>query len=719
MIGAATGAGRDVTATVGIAPADHLAATCARAVLTDPVIWLLVALGLALRLMVGWLLLGRPLVGDEAEYLAAARVLADGRGFSYYDAAPWLRPPAYPLLLALLARGPVPLLTGIAVVQMGSSLVLGPLIAWIGWLAIGQRTTARLAAGLTLALLPLAVLPWLALTETLFTLLLLGALGSLLARLRGGSAGWLVAVGACLGAACLLRGVAVGAVALAGLVVVVWSDGRWRRRLRDVVLLLAVVVVMLAPWTARNWLAYRALIPLETTASYNLWLRAQGGRGESWMLGELLEQPDPAARQAHALQRATALIQRDPAAYLARGGSEVGDVVRLNFGAAERFMAGHSAGEISRWWLALSLLLDDALYLALLPLAALGLALRGGPLRWLTLGWLGWLVVLAAVFFAITRFRAPALPLLALQAAIALVEWRAVVAALRVGRPVVWLGAAVGLLALGLAAGTLDGWAYRDGWQQRAGWEAAALADRRRLAGDPAGALDALAPMPVDSIVTAMARALALAALGQTGEAEATLTPYRADPRALVALGEVRRLAGDPAGAARYWGTRAVDLANPLDWAWSRLNQPGPRVDIGDGLDLGLVRGMHGDERDSTRRFRWTNGHGQVRLPSTTQGPALLAASLRSFRPAGAATVVRVRLNDREIATWSVSGEWTEYTAPVTLDGAEVVVELVSDDFVQGYADPRSLGVMVDWVEVRTTRVGASVEVGDGGVGRG
>ncbi|MCC6946032.1 MAG: hypothetical protein IT335_15750, partial [Thermomicrobiales bacterium] len=173
------------------------------------------------------------------------------------------------------------------------------------------------------------------------------------------------------------------------------------------------------------------------------------------------------------------------------------------------------------------------------------------------------------------------------------------------------------------------------------------------------------------------------------------------------------------AGAVRHWGTREVDRANPLDWAWRRLNQPGPRVDVGDGLDLGLVRGMHADERDGARRFRWTDGQGQARLQPAAQGPALVTASLRSFRPAGAATVVRVRLSGREIATWSVGGEWTEYTTPVTLDGAEVVVELVSDAFVQGYADPRSLGVMVDWVAVSPARAGASVEAGDGGMGRG
>ena len=73
---------------------------CWRQALTDPVIWALVGVGLALRLLVWATMPEHGFVSDETEYYAAARVLADGRGFSYYDAAPWLRPPGYILMLA-------------------------------------------------------------------------------------------------------------------------------------------------------------------------------------------------------------------------------------------------------------------------------------------------------------------------------------------------------------------------------------------------------------------------------------------------------------------------------------------------------------------------------------------------------------------------------------------------------------------------------------------
>jgi 4-amino-4-deoxy-L-arabinose transferase-like glycosyltransferase len=667
----------------------------------DPVVWGLVLAGLALRLVVGALLGERGFVSDEAEYYAAARVLADGRGFSYYDAAPWLRPPGYLLFLAgcfrLFGEAPAPARW----LQVGLSLALGPLVAWLGWLTTGRRAVARLAAGATLLLLPLAVLPWLLLTETLFTLALLLAIGAVIVARRGGGWGWLAAAGLALGGACLLRGLAAGYVGLVALGLALAGRGDWRARLRDAALVAAVAGAVIAPWTLRNWLAYRAVVPLETTAAYNLWLRAQGGRGETWMLSELLEQPDPPRRQAHALQRGLALVRQDPAGYLARGWRELGDVVRLNAGAAERFMAGYSAGEVSREWLALTLLFDDALYLAVLPLAVVGLARRGGPGRWLTLGWLGWTALAALIFFAISRFRAPLLPLLALQAAIGLVElpgwWRS----LRAGRPAAWATAALAVGLLAVALPSVDLRVYRDGWQARWVWEQAQAAEARRRAGDPAEALARLAELPADNVTVVLARGLALAQLGRIAEAEAVLAGAGEEPRTLAALGEVRRRAGDPAGAARLWNTRAVDVANPLEWAWGRLNEPGARVDAGDGLDLGLARGLHGDERDGATRYRWSTGHAELRLRPAAAG-CRLTARLRAERPPGRLPVpVTVLVDGRPAGRWQVDGAWRLYEVYVHTDGGEVVVELASPTFVPGYADARALGVMIDWVECR------------------
>jgi 4-amino-4-deoxy-L-arabinose transferase-like glycosyltransferase len=668
----------------------------------DPVLWGIVLGGLLVRLIVGLLLPERGFVGDEGEYDAAARVLADGRGFSYYDAAPWLRPPGYPVFLAGLFRLVGPDSEPVRCLQVGLSLLLGPLAAWLGWLVAGRRSVARLAAALTLLCLPLAVFPWLLLTETLFTLLLLAAVGGLAARWHGGGRRWLLLAGLALGGACLLRGLAAGYVGLVALGWLLAAPGARRRRLADVALLLGLVGALIAPWTVRNFVAYRALIPLETTAAYNLWLRGQGGRGESWMLSELRELPDPAARQAHALERGLALMRADPAGYLARGWAELGDVWRLNFGAAERFMAGFSGGEVDHAWLLLSLLLDDGLYLLLLPLAILGLARMRGPVGWLTLGWLGWTCLTALLFFAIVRFRVPCLPLLAVFAAVGLTElgvwWRAVRARRRWA--VLTAAGAGGLLLLVLPS--LDLRLYAIGWGARPLWERAAAADGLRRAGDPVAALALLEDGPATVPAARLARGLALAAVGRDDAAEAALEPLRPEPRALVALGEVRRLAGDPAGAARLWTTREVNGANPIDWAWGRLNAPAGRVDVGDGLDLGLVRGVWSPERAADRRYRWSDGRAAFRLRAERPGDHRLTAMLRAHRPAGAGPVgLLVVVNGRPVGTWSIADEWTAATLDLRLDGAECVVELISATFVPGYEDPRALGVMVDWVALQ------------------
>jgi 4-amino-4-deoxy-L-arabinose transferase-like glycosyltransferase len=676
---------------------------CWRLALTDPAVWALVGAGLALRLVVWALLPERGFVSDETEYYAAARVLADGRGFSYYDAAPWLRPPGYILMLAASFRLFGPTIAPVQILQLGLSLALGPLVAWLSLLGTGRRDVARLAAGLTLLLLPLAVLPWLLLSETLFTVLLLLGIGGLLARWRGGGIGWLALAGVALGGACLTRGLAIGYVGLVVVGLALWGRGDRRRRLRDAVVLAAIVAAVIAPWMLRNWLAYRAIVPLETTAAYNFWLRAQGGRGESWMLSELLEQPDLPTRQAHALQRGLALARQDPGGYLARGWRELGDVARLNFGAAERFMAGFAAGEVSRPWLALALALDDLLYLALLPLAALGLLRRGGALRWLTLGWLSWMCLTALTFFAIARFRAPLLPLLAIQAAIGAVElrsaWRT-----RAGRRGVAIAAPIAVVLVAIVLPSIDLRAYADGWRARADWQAAQAAEALRLAGDPAGALAALDAGGAGGLHAALTRGLSLGQLSRPADAEAALTPYRQDARALVAIGEGWRLAGDQASAGRFWGTREVDAANPLDWSWARLNQLGPRVGVGDGLDLGLLRGMHADERDGDVRYRWTDGRGEIRLWLADPTGCRLSARLRAHRPGGEPVEVAVSVNGQRSATWTVGDAWSEHVAYVQPDRPIFGVTLESQTFVPGYADSRPLGVMVDWIECRSPR---------------
>src|SRR6266849_1593001 len=76
-------------------------------IIRDPMIWALIVAALLLRIFYNLALHlgGHPpssFVIDEREYFGAAHMLAEGRGFSFFDTALWVRPPLYVIFLAPL-----------------------------------------------------------------------------------------------------------------------------------------------------------------------------------------------------------------------------------------------------------------------------------------------------------------------------------------------------------------------------------------------------------------------------------------------------------------------------------------------------------------------------------------------------------------------------------------------------------------------------------------
>ena len=73
----------------------------------DPLIWIVVVLAVLIRIAYNLALHsnGHPpgsFVIDEREYFGAAHMLSEGRGFSFYDTALWVRPPLYVASLAAI-----------------------------------------------------------------------------------------------------------------------------------------------------------------------------------------------------------------------------------------------------------------------------------------------------------------------------------------------------------------------------------------------------------------------------------------------------------------------------------------------------------------------------------------------------------------------------------------------------------------------------------------
>lgn len=229
-----------------------------------------VAVGLALRLafaLAYWV--GQPMTHDEREYLALARSVTAGHGFTYPDDEPapgtanrFGRAPGYPLFLATLgiarAYDHAPARVKIAQAIVGAIVIW--LIAAIAGEAAGPR--AAIAAAAIAALYPpLIWLPAYVWSETLFAAIALGA-ALLLARGAGRS---LVAAALLTGAAILTRPVMIFFVPLGAL----WL---WRRRgLAAAVLFAAIAAACVAPWTMRNHRVYGRWIAVASEGGITFW----------------------------------------------------------------------------------------------------------------------------------------------------------------------------------------------------------------------------------------------------------------------------------------------------------------------------------------------------------------------------------------------------------------------------------------------------------------
>ncbi|MFL5733160.1 MAG: glycosyltransferase family 39 protein, partial [Chloroflexia bacterium] len=158
---------------------------------------------------------------DEREYFGAAHVLAEGRGFSFFDTALWVRPPLYVLFLALFAglfgSNTLPVMVAQSVLSAATLLPL----AWLASLLGGPRAALATAILGTLYL-PFTLFAGLLLSETIFTFLFSLLLVTLVLAQRAlGEAafrpalGWAAAAGALLGLCALTRSTSLAFLPLA------------------------------------------------------------------------------------------------------------------------------------------------------------------------------------------------------------------------------------------------------------------------------------------------------------------------------------------------------------------------------------------------------------------------------------------------------------------------------------------------------------------------
>lgn len=270
---------------------------------------LCVALGFVLRAAFGavyWV--GKPLTHDEREYLALARSLARGEGFTYPADEPsegtsqrFGRAPGYPAFLALLRitepAEEVPARVKLAQAAVGALGIW--LMALIAWRCAGPRA-GIVAAAIGAVYPPLVWMPAYALSETLYSTLALAGALALTAKGEGRGAGG-EGRGATLGAAVLVAAAILTRPAMLFFVplAALWL---WRRSgLATAGVFVLVVAVCVVPWTMRNQRVHGRLM-LASEGGVTFWT---GNHPLAVGDGDLaanpaLKEADIAFRQAHA-----------------------------------------------------------------------------------------------------------------------------------------------------------------------------------------------------------------------------------------------------------------------------------------------------------------------------------------------------------------------------------------------------------------------------------
>ena len=198
--------------------------------------------------------------GDPLAYLYYGRELAAGHGYrSFVTHEPTaFYPIGYPLFLALFAwpaqhgllPDDVPRLAGVAQALLGTATVL---FVWVIARRLFGERVALVAAGLTAVWPGLVLMTGSLNVETVFVALLTGALAVLVGRPSGTddyATTRLLLAGVLLGLSALVRPFSLPV--LGAVLIGVWCQHGIRVALRTTAWLALPVVLVLAPWVARN-----------------------------------------------------------------------------------------------------------------------------------------------------------------------------------------------------------------------------------------------------------------------------------------------------------------------------------------------------------------------------------------------------------------------------------------------------------------------------------
>ncbi len=605
-------------------------------------------------------------------------MLLDG---SYYDDGQWLRPPLTSLMLAgIFAIVGVDIPRAMLVQVLLSAAIL-PLLA-----ELARRVLASQRAGLVAALLAALFLPYASLasqlmSETLFIFMItLALLLFTIAQQQGMRWQWLFAGGVAWGLAALTRPVGVYALPLVFLWAI-WQklrsdDTHFRHALRTIwqqptryllapLALLIGFVVVVAPWTARNYAVYGHLVLVDTNGGISFWL------------GNLLEPeerelqhvwnttiPNSAERQQVALQRAMDNIKQEPMLFLARLRYKTVSLWQLD----TRLFAANAPIGITLDERSLPFAVaSDIQYVFIMVLALVGLVLaRFREISWTLIGWTLYGTLLSAVSLGHPRLRLPLMMAVFIYAALPLAHPRLVWQRLVQSSWLRYLGLVIGM---GLVAFLFYASVYIPFGQSQY-W----LIQAKLNAGEPLPAIER-------AIAAAPDNYLPYVALGdywrKQGNLEAALEGYtqaverapQNTPTHAWRLALLRRM-GDTTAAMQAMQQIAAlgwDNNQLYAWAWDRMPSSAGTTWDAAMLAPGVIRGFSPPARDKEHIYRWTKRHAQLRMGYPVQlnqpdQPTRLVLVMRADAPS---TQVEVSWGGAVLTTVSVTPGWQRVVIPL------------------------------------------------------
>jgi hypothetical protein len=377
----------------------------------------------ALAVRVAFLVLepAAPPVADEQVWVKWARHVSNPRvSFHPLRTQFVFHPPLYPYFLA------VPLgLTGSLQVakwaQVVVSVLLVPAVGRVGTQALGARA-GLLAAGVA-AFYPELV--WFAAhfwVETLFSVLVWWGFERLLAADARARIGPALAAGVLWGLAVLARETLLYFIPLAAL----WLA--WGRRgagggRRAAALLLASVLVV-APWTWRNRIAFDAFVPVSTAGGLNLF-QGNAPLSRQEVYDEYYAVTGYVSQYRHAVRRGLQSIrERQPTWFFEKLVEQMPMFWEAESMAAIHVKRGAYGAVGVAWAIAIAVVLLLP-YLALLPPFVAGLAAaRYERAQVLLAAFLAYYNLIHVVTHGFNRYRLPVMPVVFLFASWAIVAWR-------------------------------------------------------------------------------------------------------------------------------------------------------------------------------------------------------------------------------------------------------------------------------------------------------